>query len=99
MLETNVEVMPFIDSLTENTTRGFAQASVYGAKTPNSEWEYLTGNTMAFLPEGSVCIWLLPICPCFSPPDFLLLRANYIISKLTVTLSSSCISSATMFIP
>ena len=54
MLETNVEVMPFIDSLTENTTRGFAQASVYGAKTPNSEWEYLTGNTMAFLPEGSV---------------------------------------------
>ena len=53
-LNTNIEVMPFIDSLKENTTRGFALASVYGAKTPNSEWEYMTGNTMAFLPEGSV---------------------------------------------
>ncbi len=53
-LETNVEVTPFIDSLTENTTKGFAMASVFGAKTPNSEWEYLTGNTMAFLPGGSV---------------------------------------------
>jgi phosphoglycerol transferase MdoB-like AlkP superfamily enzyme len=27
---------------------------VFGAKTPNSEWEFLTGNTMAFLPSGSV---------------------------------------------
>ena len=53
-LQTNMEVMPFIDSLKEDTTRGFALASVYGAKTPNSEWEYMTGNTMAFLPEGSV---------------------------------------------
>ncbi len=53
-LKTNVEVTPFIDSLTENTTRGYALASVFGAKTPNSEWEYMTGNTMAFLPGGSV---------------------------------------------
>ena len=53
-LTTNIDVMPFLDSLTENTMRGFALASVYGAKTPNSEWEYLTGNSMAFLPEGSV---------------------------------------------
>ena len=53
-LTTNKEVMPFIDSLVENTIRGFALSSVYGAKTPNSEWEYMTGNTMAFLPEGSV---------------------------------------------
>ena len=53
-LQTNVEVMPFIDSLQENTTKGFAMSSVFGAKTPNSEWEYLTGNTMAFMPGGSV---------------------------------------------
>ena len=53
-LTTNIEVLPFLDTLTENTMRGFALASVYGAKTPNSEWEYLTGNSMAFLPEGSV---------------------------------------------
>lgn len=53
-LETNAAVMPFIDSLTENTIKGFALASVYGAKTPNSEWEFLTGNSMAYLPNGSV---------------------------------------------
>ncbi len=53
-LETNQPVMPFIDSLEENTVRGYALASVYGAKTPNSEWEFLTGGSMAYLPEGSV---------------------------------------------
>ncbi len=53
-LETNEPVMPFLDSLHENTVRGYALASVYGAKTPNSEWEFLTGNSMAFLPSGSV---------------------------------------------
>jgi phosphoglycerol transferase MdoB-like AlkP superfamily enzyme len=40
--------------LTENTIKGYALSSVFGAKTPNSEWEFLTGNTMAFLPSGSV---------------------------------------------
>lgn len=53
-LETNQEVMPFYDSLTENTTKGYALSSVFGAKTPDSEWEFLTGNSMAFLPAGSV---------------------------------------------
>ena len=53
-LATNQEVMPFFESLQENTTRGYALSSVFGAKTPNSEWEYMTGNTMAFLPSGSV---------------------------------------------
>ena len=53
-LTTNEEVTPFIDSLEENTLRGYALASVFGAKTPNSEWEYLSGGSMAFLPSGSV---------------------------------------------
>lgn len=53
-LKTNQEVTPFIDSLKENTIRGYALASVFGAKTPNSEWEFLTGNSMAYLPPGSV---------------------------------------------
>ena len=53
-LETNQPVTPFMDSLRQNTIRGYALSSVYGAKTPNSEWEYMTGNSMAFLPEGSV---------------------------------------------
>lgn len=53
-LETNQEVMPFYDSLTENIIKGYALSSVYGAKTPDSEWEFLTGNSMGFLPAGSV---------------------------------------------
>lgn len=51
---TNQEITPFYNSLTENTLKGYAVSSVYGAKTPNSEWEYMTGNSMAFLPGGSV---------------------------------------------
>ncbi|MBO5069136.1 MAG: sulfatase-like hydrolase/transferase, partial [Roseburia sp.] len=51
---TNQELTPFYDSLTENTVKGHALSSVFGAKTPNSEWEFMTGNSMAFLPSGSV---------------------------------------------
>lgn len=50
----NIDVTPFYDSLTENTLKGYALSSVFGAKTSNSEWEFLTGNSMAFLPSGSV---------------------------------------------
>ena len=50
-LKTNQEVMPFISSLKENAIYGKALASVYGAKTPNSEWEFMTGNSMAWLPS------------------------------------------------
>ncbi len=53
-LNTNVELTPFIDSLSDNTIKGYALSSIFGAKTPNSEWEFLTGNSMAFLPSGSV---------------------------------------------
>lgn len=50
----NMEITPFYDSLSENTLKGYALSSVFGAKTPNSEWEFMTGNSMAFLPSGSV---------------------------------------------
>ncbi len=53
-LKLNQEFMPFIDSMKDNVIKGYALASVFGAKTPNSEWEFLTGNTMAYLPSGSV---------------------------------------------
>lgn len=51
---TNIDLTPFYDSLEDNTIKGHALSSVFGAKTPNSEWEFLTGNSMAFLPSGSV---------------------------------------------
>ena len=53
-METNEPLTPFMDSLEENTIKGYALTSVFGAKTPNSEWEFLTGGSMAFLPSGSV---------------------------------------------
>ena len=52
--KTNIELTPFYNSLEENTIKGYALSSVFGAKTPNSEWEFMTGNSMAFLPSGSV---------------------------------------------
>lgn len=51
---TNAEVTPFVDSLQENTVRGYLYASVFGGSTANSEYEFLSGNTMAFLPWGSI---------------------------------------------
>ena len=51
---TNEQVTPYYDSLQDNIMKGHALSSVFGAKTPNSEWEYMTGNSMAFLPSGSV---------------------------------------------
>ena len=53
-METNAQLTPFMDSLWENTIKGYALSSVFGAKTPNSEWEFMTGGSMAFLPSGSV---------------------------------------------
>ncbi len=52
--ETNIEVMPFFNSLSENTVRGFALSSVLGGNTATSEWEFLTGNSAAFIPYGAV---------------------------------------------
>ncbi|MBR5308673.1 MAG: sulfatase-like hydrolase/transferase, partial [Clostridia bacterium] len=51
---TDKPVTPFIDSLNENTIKGYALASVFGGNTANSEFEFLTGHSMAFLPDNSV---------------------------------------------
>ncbi|MCQ2431149.1 MAG: LTA synthase family protein, partial [Clostridia bacterium] len=51
---TNLPVTPFIDSLTENTRKGDLYVSVKGGNTANTEFEFLTGDSMAFLPSGSI---------------------------------------------
>ncbi len=54
---TNEDYMPFVHSLlagAPNTISGFANVSVKGGNTANTEFEYLTGNTMGFLPFGSI---------------------------------------------
>ncbi len=53
-LKTDKPATPFIDSLKENTVKGYALSSVYGGNTANSEFEFLTGHSLAFLPQGSV---------------------------------------------
>ena len=50
----NMDYMPFFRSLTENTVRGNLFVSVKGGNTANTEFEFLTGDTMAFLPQGSI---------------------------------------------
>lgn len=50
-ITTSEEVLPFINSLSENTIKGKAYVSVYGGKTANSEFEFLTGQSMFFLPD------------------------------------------------
>jgi len=52
-IETNEPFMPFIDGMKENTIQGNAYVSTIGTGTSNTEFEFLTGNTMAFLPAGS----------------------------------------------
>lgn len=52
------EVIPFYNSLNKNTIKGHALASVYGGGTSNSEFEFLTGNTVSFLPLGSTAYQL-----------------------------------------
>ncbi|MGM9680019.1 MAG: LTA synthase family protein [Eubacteriales bacterium] len=56
-LITDVEVLPFWNSLSSdspNVEKGWAISSVYGGNTANSEFEFLTGNSMAFLPANTV---------------------------------------------
>lgn len=51
-IELSESVMDYISSL--DAIHGSAYASVFGAGTSTSEFEFLTGNSMAFLPSGSI---------------------------------------------
>lgn len=56
-LKTNRDYMPYLHYLqqgAENTVTGMLNVSVCGGNTANTEFEFLTGNTMAFLPQGSI---------------------------------------------
>ena len=52
-MTSEVDVQPFIDSMDKNTLHGTMYASIYGGGTCNTEFEALTGNSLAFLPSGS----------------------------------------------
>ncbi|WP_242623806.1 LTA synthase family protein [Intestinimonas massiliensis (ex Afouda et al. 2020)] len=52
-LSLSESVTDYISSL-DNAVYGHAYTSVFGAGTSASEFEFLTGNSMAFLPSGSI---------------------------------------------
>ncbi len=54
--ETPKDYMPFFRSMEgrEDTVTGHVVVSGLGGNTPNSEFEFLTGFSMAFLPENSI---------------------------------------------
>ena len=54
---TNEDEIPYMRSLmngAENTISGYMDVSVLGGNTANTEFEFLTGDTMAFLPQGCI---------------------------------------------
>lgn len=53
-LDISEDVMPFVRNLEENTVKGKLYMSVRSSQTANSEFEFLTGCSMAFLPYRSI---------------------------------------------
>ena len=51
---TSEEFIPYFKSLCKESISGYVHTSVYGGRTPNSEWEFLTNNSMAFFSYGSI---------------------------------------------
>ena len=53
--DTNQDYMPYVNQLRNepNVIEGNAYVSTIGTGTSNTEYEFLTGNSMAFLPYGS----------------------------------------------
>ncbi len=52
--ETNMDYRPFTRALANNTTQGTMYVSVFGGATSDTEYEFLTGNSMAVLPKNCV---------------------------------------------
>ncbi len=52
--ETNQEYFPFMNSLKEDTVKGSLAVPVFGSLTSNSEYEFLTGNSIALLQANSI---------------------------------------------
>lgn len=53
-IETENDFLPFIRGLKENTVRGTLHMSVFGGQTANSEYEFLTNNSIAMFPVNGV---------------------------------------------
>ena len=52
-IDVNMDYMPNWRSLKDNCIKGYVTVSPYGGYSCNSEYEFLTGSSMYFLPSGS----------------------------------------------
>ena len=52
-LKTDKDYMPCFNALKHESVYGYVTVSAYGGYSCNSEYEFLSGNTMGFLPAGS----------------------------------------------
>lgn len=76
-IRTNKDVTPFFSALKADTISGYALASVHGGNTANSEYEFLTGNTMAWLPENAVPYQQYIRSPAYSMVSYLKSSYDY----------------------
>lgn len=53
-LNVSEDYMPFIRNLKENTVKGNLHVTSFGGRTANTEYEFLTGMSMAFFSGGTV---------------------------------------------
>lgn len=66
--ETDEPYLAFYNSIEENCVKGQLYMPVFGSMTSNSEYEFLTGNSMAFAPSGSVPYQIYMRNPTYSLP-------------------------------
>ena len=79
-IKTDVEILPFIRSLNKNVKHGQIHVPTFGAGTARSEYEALTGNSMSFLPSGSVPYQLYVRDPEYGMADILKDQGYYTIA-------------------
>lgn len=79
-VKSNMEILPYIRSLDKNVKHGLIHVPTFGAGTARSEYEALTGNSMSFLPSGSVPYQLYIRDPEYGMADILKAQGYYTIA-------------------
>ena len=75
--KTDKDVTPFISSLKEDTVSGYALVSAIGGGTANSEFEFLTGHSMAGFSAGVIPYQQYLRSPAYSMVSYLKLNYQY----------------------
>ena len=70
-LKANKEILPYIRSMNKNVKHGQMHVPTFGGGTARSEYEALTGNSIQFLPSGSVPYQLYVRDPEYGMADIL----------------------------